>query len=261
MPVTCPIALSRMDTEEFAELDYHVMARAFESHRQLGRLADESVYQADLAARLESDGLNPRCEVPVQVSYRNFVKTYYLDLVVDSKVVYELKTVRGLAEEHEAQLMNYLLLLDANRGKLVNFRSKSVTSRFVNAPLTLEERRGFQIHAQRWKGGETVLDWIVEMLHDWGTALELPLYHQSIVHFLGGGEKVARLLPMQRDGIALGSQRFHLMEDGNAFRITAYGTIQEIYETQIRKLIRHSPLKSMHWINIGYHDVHFTTIS
>ncbi|MDP1591720.1 MAG: hypothetical protein Q8M07_28440 [Prosthecobacter sp.] len=43
------------------------------------------------------------------------------------------------------------------------------------------------------------------MLRDWGTALELPLYHQAIVHLLGGEAAVTHLLPMQRDGETLGN--------------------------------------------------------
>jgi len=260
MPICCPISLPQLSQEEFAELDYLVMRSAFETHRELGRLADETIYQADFAARLQSAGLATQRELPVTVSFRSFVKTYYLDLVVASKVIYELKAVRKLTEEHAAQLLNYLLMLNVCHGKLLNFRNASIDPVFVNAPLTLEQRRSFLINDKRWQGDQTTRDWIIEMLRDWGTALELPLYHQGIIHLLGGNEAVTHLLPMQRDSTPLGNQRFHLMEPDAAFRITAFTKATRAYENQIKQLMQHSLLRHIHWINISHHEVTFTTV-
>jgi len=80
--------------EEFKRLDYQVMHHAFASHNQLGRLCDEAVYHNDLASRLEARDLGPvRKKVPVTVSYREFRKMYYLDLVVGDSAIYELNSV------------------------------------------------------------------------------------------------------------------------------------------------------------------------
>lgn len=261
MPVHCPINLPRLTTEEFAKIDYRVMAEAFQCHRELGRLADETIYQTHFAARLQSAGLNPTCEIPITVSYRTFNKTYFVDLVVDFTAVYELKAVRRFTDEHDAQLINYLILMNTSRGKLVNFRANSVQSRFVNAPFTNDERREFQIDNRRWKGADITRDWITDMLRDWGTGLELPLYHQAIVHLLGGEASVSHLLPLRNGNAELGNQRFHLMEDGIAFRLTAFTTPTRAYEDQIRKLLRLSSLKALHWINLAHHKVTFTTVS
>lgn len=261
MPVYCPINLLRLTTEDFAELDYAVMAQAFEFHRQLGRLADESIYQAHFAAQLDSAGLNPMREMPVTVSHRTFNKTYFLDLVINFTAVYELKAVRRLSDEHEVQLINYLMLVNSSRGKLVNFHTDSVQSRFVNAPFTMDERRDFQVDDRGWKGDNITRSWIVDMLRDWGTGLELPLYHQAIVHLLGGDASVTHLLPLRHEGIELGNQRFQLMEDGNAFRITAFTSPTHAYEAQIKKLLHLSSLKAMHWINLAHHQVTFMTVS
>ena len=261
MPIVCPISLPRLSTEEFAAFDYEVMKHAFACQGELGGLADEGIYQADFAARLSAAGMESIREVPVKVSFRSFCKNYFLDLVIADTAIYELKAVRKLTEAHRMQLINYLLMLGVGHGKLVNFRGSSVDAQFVNAPLTTAERRSFQVHAQSWKGGASIRDWIIEMLRDWGTALELPLYHQAIVHLLGGDEIVTKLLPMQRNGLSLGNQRFHLMEDGHAFRVTAYGRLTKAYGSQVRRLLAHSPVKAVHWINIGHHDVTFTTIT
>jgi GxxExxY protein len=124
MPITSPVDFPRLSSDEFRELDYGVMRHAFASHRTLGRLADESVYQADFAARLAAAGHTVHREVPVTASFRGFTKTYYLDMVIDGMAVYELKTVISLAAEHEAQVINYLLMVDSPHGKLINFRSR-----------------------------------------------------------------------------------------------------------------------------------------
>src|SRR5881392_3136883 len=119
MPVTSPITLRAVSQEEFAQLDYRVMRHAFDSQNDLGRLCDEVIYHNDLAARLESAGLGPvHKEVPVTATYRDFAKVYSLDLVVSSAAIYELKTSTCLVGEHEAQLLNYLLLCAAGHGKL-----------------------------------------------------------------------------------------------------------------------------------------------
>ena len=54
MPVHCPFPIEPLTTEEFRELDYQVMRHAFDSQNALGRLADERIYQTDLAERLQS---------------------------------------------------------------------------------------------------------------------------------------------------------------------------------------------------------------
>ena len=106
MPISCPISFPPLSTEEFGALDYEVMAHAFASHKTLGMLADESVYQGDFLERLQFAGFPVVGEVPVTVSFRTFSKTYLLDVVVADKAIYELKTVTQLAPKHTAQLIN-----------------------------------------------------------------------------------------------------------------------------------------------------------
>lgn len=210
MPITCPITFPRLSTEEFRSLDYKIMGLAFACHKEIGRLADESVYQADLAARLVDAGYRVVREVPVTASFRTFVKHYFMDIVVADNSIYELKAVAKLNAQHEAQLMNYLLMVGCSHGKVINFHSVSVESRFVNAPMTIEQRRSFEVNAQSWDGDTDLLDCAVGLLRDWGTCLELPLYYQGLIHLLGGDEAVTKLIPLKRGGISLGNQRFHL---------------------------------------------------
>ena len=67
MPVSCSVSIAKLSTAELRELDYRVMRHAFDSQNELGRLADERIYQADLAARLRSAGMTVSREVEVQL--------------------------------------------------------------------------------------------------------------------------------------------------------------------------------------------------
>src|SRR5207249_1193483 len=90
-PFHCPIPLRRLSRPEFDELSRQIMAHAFASQNDLGRLCDETIYQNDLALRLEAGGLGPGAkEVPLTVSLRDFTKIYYLDLVVQKAFIAEL---------------------------------------------------------------------------------------------------------------------------------------------------------------------------
>ena len=103
MPIKSSLTLCPMTQEQFAKLDYQVMRHAFDSQNELGRLCDEIIYQNDLAARLDADGLGPiRTGVPVEVTHGSFVKKYYLDLIVGDAAIYELKTNACLTGENDS---------------------------------------------------------------------------------------------------------------------------------------------------------------
>src|SRR2546423_796565 len=240
MPITSPLSSSPIKQEEFAQLDYLVMRHAFECQNQLGRLCDELIYQNDLADRLQAAGLPVRTEVPITVTCRDFRKTYSLDLVVNDAGIYELKTALNLIGEHEAQLLNYLFLRGANHGKLINFRPAQVESRFINATLTHEERRQFEIQTRDWQERDqtdrTFRENLLAMLEDWGCWLDLALYTEALVHFAGGETQVVQLLPLVRGKVSLGKQHFQLLNVETAFRVTALTEGTEEYERHLRCL-------------------------
>ena len=123
MPVSSSLAVSALSTDEFRELDYRVMRHAFDSQNELGRLADERIYQADLAARLGAAGMTVSREVEIKLLHGKFCKSLFLDLIVAEQAIYELKVVKTINDAHVGQLLTYLHLLDLSRGKLINFRS------------------------------------------------------------------------------------------------------------------------------------------
>ncbi|TXT19587.1 MAG: Uncharacterized protein FD138_4320 [Planctomycetota bacterium] len=151
MPITCPVRLRQLSPGEFDELDFRVMGHAFASQNELGRLCEEGVYQCDLQARLLADGFrNVQIEVPVTLSHQDFTKTLFIDLIADN-LVYELKTVLTLTADHEAQLFTYLFLLEANRGKLLNFRPAKVEGLLRATGISHADRRHLRLDSSAWQ--------------------------------------------------------------------------------------------------------------
>ena len=261
MPIHCATTFPRLTAAEMRDLDYEVMRHAFAAQKALGCLCDESVYQAHLANLLCTAGISAECEVPVTLIFRDFVKPLYLDLVVAGRVIYELKAVASLTEAHASQLLNYLFLTNSSRGKLVNFRPSSVESNFVNSAMDDEERRRFRGDASGWRGATEFRDLIIELVTDWGTGLDQSFYTQAMIHCLGGEEAVTRQVAMELEGVSLGHQRFHLVNATTAFRVTTFQAgLGAGYQSQVRKLMAPSPLKTLHWVNIARHQVSLRSI-
>jgi GxxExxY protein len=261
MPIDAP-DLPRLGRREFAAFDYEVMRHAFAMHNEIGRMCDEQGYQADLTTRLSAlDWPDCRREVPIRVSHQSFVKEYFIDLLVADRFVYELKTVETLTSSHKAQLLNYLLLTNTAHGKLINFRPLSVKAEFVNAAVDNESRHEIQLVRDDFDHSAAGLrEILMNLLADWGLFLDTALYSQALVHFLGGEAQVCRQLPLSRSGTEFASQRFQLVERDAAFLLTSYGRHLETHHTHFQRLINHSPLRALHWINLWQHEVSLCTI-
>ena len=162
MPIHCDLPIESISQAEFGELDFSVMSHAFETQNDIGRLAQEHIYQNDLRLRLMSAGISCDCEVGIRLTHKDYVKQLFLDLVASKCGVYELKAVTSLTKEHEAQLLTYLYLLGFQHGKLVNFRTSKVESRFVNATIPRNERIGFSVCTEEYTGPAFLRDCIVD---------------------------------------------------------------------------------------------------
>ena len=145
MPITHQQPLQPIGQAAFKQLDYKVMGLAFELHRELGQLFDESIYQTALTQVLSSKEISTLSEFHIQVTHRGFSKDYYVDLMVDQSLPYELKTCASLNASHTYQLLNYLLLANLQHGKLLNFKAPSVEGRFVSTTLGREDRQHYTI--------------------------------------------------------------------------------------------------------------------
>ena len=110
MPVKCDVETILTGQERFHAVDKAVMRHVFDIHNTLGRFCDERIYQDELAERCRADGFDVQREVLLSASFQDFAKPYYLDMLVERGVIYELKAVETLNSGHQKQLINYLLL-------------------------------------------------------------------------------------------------------------------------------------------------------
>ncbi len=265
MPIHCPVTIRCLDADNFAALDYRVMGHAYASHNTLGRLCDESAYEADLNARLLADGFRSvQTQIPVTVTHRDFSKTYFLDLLADD-ALYELKTAATLIGEHEAQLLSYMFLVGIQRGKLLNFRPGRVQGQIVATSLTQNERRRFTTVTDRWEDltpdCSVLRQTLSDLLKDWGAFLEITLYQEALIHFAGGQSQVEHRVRLCRNGVDLGTQRMLVYAPGVAFRLTAVTQEQRFVESHLSRLLALTNLKAIQWINLNHAQIEFTTIS
>lgn len=105
------------------EISSKIIGCAIEVHKQLGPGLLESAYQECLYYELKQMGFNVRKEKPMPVIYKEVVLDhgYRIDLLVEEKVVVEIKTVEALNEVHTAQVLTYLKLGNFKLGLLLNF--------------------------------------------------------------------------------------------------------------------------------------------
>lgn len=235
------------------------MEVVFAVHNEFGRLFNEAIYKAEIARRLKDAWV----EVPIEVSFESFCKTYYLDLVYSGGAVFELKAVEALTDRHRAQLLNYLLLAELLHGKLVNMRLEAVEHEFVNAAVTREDRICFGVEDNDFvsaDGVQHLRELTVAMLRDWGVGLDIDLYEEALAHLLGGSEQVLQPVGILIGGGKAVKQVLHLAAPGVAFKISALGEGRQRYEDHLRRFLAHTSLESMQWINVGRKIVTFKTI-
>jgi len=126
--------MSQLSENEIAR---EIVDAAFHTHKALGPGLLETVYEVVLARELEKRGLRVVRQQPVPIVFGDlkFDEGFRADLVVEGKVIVELKSVEQIALVHKKQLLTYLRLADERLGLLINFGSaviKDGISRIVN---------------------------------------------------------------------------------------------------------------------------------
>lgn len=109
------------------ELTQDIIGAAFEVHNILGNGFLEKVYQNALAKELQLRGCRVEVEVKIPVHYKDeLVGDYFADILVNKRIILELKALSNLTSEHEAQLLNYLKATGYKVGLLLNFGTQRV---------------------------------------------------------------------------------------------------------------------------------------
>jgi hypothetical protein len=105
------------------QISKEVVDAAIKVHSKMGPGLLESVYEVVLARELESRGLQVRRQVPIKIEYDGlvFAEGFVADIIVEDKVILELKSVEQLANVHYKQIYTYLKLADKRLGMLLNF--------------------------------------------------------------------------------------------------------------------------------------------
>jgi GxxExxY protein len=100
-----------------------IVDAAVQIHRKMGPGLLETVYEVILAHELRRRGLRVERQVPIPITYEElrFIEGFRIDLVVEDKVIVELKCVEKLSSAHQKQLLTYLRLTDKRLGYLLNF--------------------------------------------------------------------------------------------------------------------------------------------
>jgi GxxExxY protein len=110
------------------EISYQVRGAIFKLYNVLGPGLLESVYETTLAHELKKSGLRVKTQVAVPVVYEEIKLDagFRMDLLVDDRVVVEIKSVENLADVHHKQLITYLKLSGKRLGLLVNFNCTEI---------------------------------------------------------------------------------------------------------------------------------------
>jgi len=119
------------------ELTGQIITSAYTVHNALGFGFLENVYQNALIIELDKAGLKAEKEKPVKVLYEGkIVGDYIADIIVENKVIVELKSVKDLHPAHEVQLVNYLKATGIEVGLLINFGdSIKVKRKILDCPV------------------------------------------------------------------------------------------------------------------------------
>ena len=112
--------------KNFSKLSERIIGAAIEVHKTLGPGLLESSYQQCLAHELSINNIQFKMEHPMPLKYKgiNLDCGYRLDLLVEEKIIIELKSVEVLKPIHQAQLLSYMKLANISQGFLIIFNVK-----------------------------------------------------------------------------------------------------------------------------------------
>lgn len=115
------------DCQDFKhkELTDKIINIFYRVYNKLGYGFLEKVYENAIVIELDKEGIPAVSQSAISVSYEGkIIGEYYADILVDNKVIVEIKAIRHLVEENEAQLLNYLKATNMEVGLLLNFGPK-----------------------------------------------------------------------------------------------------------------------------------------
>jgi len=264
MPIRVGAEIRPLTLAEFKDVDFRVIGFCQEIHNRLGRLCEEKCYQNELLHRCKAAELLPsQKEVPVTLSFGTFEKRLFIDLLVFGGAIFELKTVEMLTADHQSQLYNYMFLAGLKQGKLINMAGESVDGTRLLTPLDESERKRFSITCNsdepRGEKATQFRELVADLLRDWGGYLSPHLYAEAIGALIGTGREPVRIEMVVEDR-TIGRVSLRLLDARTALEVSSVTTNPRAHERHLRRLLTHTHLETIEWVNLSHHDVHFRTI-
>lgn len=118
----------------YKELSYKIVGLAMKVHRQLGYGFLEKVNENALSILLRKEGIKVQTQHPITVHFEGeVVGQYFADMLIEDKIILELKVAERISSAHMAQALNYIKATDLKLALILNFGPKKLTShRVVN---------------------------------------------------------------------------------------------------------------------------------
>lgn len=115
------------------DISYKIRGAIYKVYNELGPGLLESIYEAALSYQLRKGGLKVETQVPLNVYYDGVLLPveYRLDILVEDKVIIELKSVEELKKLHHKQLLTYLKISGKKLGILVNFNTDDINTSII----------------------------------------------------------------------------------------------------------------------------------
>ena len=106
----------------YKDLSYKIIGLAMEVHGELGCGFLEKVYENALVYLLKENGIKAEQQFPLKVMFRDSIAgEYFADILVEDKIIIELKACERLMDIHKAQVINYLKATGKKQGLLMNY--------------------------------------------------------------------------------------------------------------------------------------------
>ncbi|UKB81829.1 GxxExxY protein [Chryseobacterium sp. MEBOG06] len=111
------------------EISFFIRKSIFSVYNELGPGLLEKVYEKVLAYELKNNGLKVNTQVPMKITFRDTIidSSFVADIIVEDKVIIEIKAVTEIANVHHQQLLTYLKLTGLKLGILVNFNTDYIS--------------------------------------------------------------------------------------------------------------------------------------
>ncbi len=115
---------------KYTELTDQIIKIFYRVYNKLGYGFLEKVYENALLIELGEEKIKAVAQAPIQVYYKGqILGEYFADILVDDKIIVEIKAAKNVVDEHEAQLLNYLKATNVEVGLLLNFGPKPEVKR------------------------------------------------------------------------------------------------------------------------------------